>query len=433
MEHVIVIKKLIAGGKGLGTLADGMVIMVPGVAAGETVLVRETRSHRGHKEAQLLRVIEASPDRIEPPCPHYGSCGGCDLQHLSLQGQLESKQRILAEALNRVRLELPPGQPDPTLPSPSAFAYRHRLRLHLGPDGQLGFHQTASNQIVPIRRCLLATEPINQVIAGLIDSEWAARLGPQCTGVELIHGPAHGGIVLVLHQGTSQLAALKNALLQNLAPLVRRVIIRQAKPGRNSPQTSPQEPLSQLFTLGSHAYRLDWDALCFFQVNASQNPRLIAAALAPLTTRTTPFSALDLFCGMGNFSIPLGLMGALVTGIEHNRHSISWAKQNALMANISQARFIAADVEQQVRLLVDQDQRFDCILLDPPRQGLGNAAALLPRLKPQIILSISCDPATQARDLSLIAKGGYRISRVLPVDMFPQTHHIESIAFLERI
>jgi 23S rRNA (uracil1939-C5)-methyltransferase len=158
---------------------------------------------------------------------------------------------------------------------------------------------------------------------------------------------------------------------------------------------------------------------------------MIELALDCLPRHAEPFTALDLFCGMGTFSIPLGLAGAQVTGVEHNRRSIYWAEQNS-HANGLTARFIAEGVEQQLPTLVARKARFDCILLDPPRQGLGKAAALLPLLQPERIISISCDPATLARDLALISKGGYRIRRITPVDMFPQTHHIESVALLER-
>jgi len=135
---------------------------------------------------------------------------------------------------------------------------------------------------------------------------------------------------------------------------------------------------------------------------------------------------------MGNFSIPLGLQGAQVTGIEHNQESIHWAGRNSSEAGLLQARFIAGDVEQQLNQLIARNKRFDCILLDPPRQGLGKVAALLPQLGPQQIISISCDPATLARDLRLLTGSGYRIAQITPVDMFPQTHHIESVALLER-
>ncbi len=432
MEHLIVIKKVIAGGKGLATLPDGLVVMVPGVLPGETVVISETKVYRGHKEGELRRIIDPAPERLTPPCPYYGSCGGCDLQHATYPAQLQIKQQILHEALERAHLELPQGQPEPTLPSPAPFGYRHRLRLHLDRTGRLGFHQHASNRVVPIRRCLLATEAINRVIGNLVDSGWPDRLKDRVAALELIHCPASDRVVLVLQPLAAPAAAVDASLVHQLHALSDAVVIHEKKIGRDKGRKNQTVELSQNFTLREHSYRLSWDQGCFFQVNTNQNLRMIRQALESLPQQSIPFTALDLFCGMGNFSIPLGLMGAEITGVEHNRRSIHWAERNSREAGLPQARFIATDVEQYLKNLATRNEHFDCILLDPPRQGLGKASALLPLLRPRQIISISCDPATLARDLRLITAGGYRLSQITPVDMFPQTHHIESVALLER-
>jgi 23S rRNA (uracil1939-C5)-methyltransferase len=432
MEHIIVIKKVIAGGKGLGTLPDGLVVMVPGVLPGETVLIRESKAYRGHKEGALIRILDPAVERITPPCPYYGSCGGCDLQHAAYPAQLHIKQQILRENLERAHLELPEDQPGSTLASPDPFGYRHRLRLHLDRTGNLGFHQHASNQVVPIRRCLLATEAINRVIGNLVDSGWPDRLKDRFAALELIHCPESDRVILVLQPLAASAIAVDAPFIDQLRNLADAVVIQEKKIGRDKGRKNRPVELSQQFTLREHKYRLSWDQGCFFQVNANQNLQMIHQALGLVAQQSMPFAALDLFCGMGNFSIPLGLMGAEVTGIEHNRRSIHWAERNSREACLPKARFIATDVEQHLNNLVTRNEHFDCILLDPPRQGLGKASALLPLLRPRQIISISCDPATLARDLRLITAGGYRLSQITPVDMFPQTHHIESIALLER-
>jgi len=439
MEHTLKITKVIAGGKGLGTLADGMVMMVGGVLPGETVVAVETRVHRGHKEGDLARIVEASPERVVPPCPHYGTCGGCDLQHAAYPAQLAIKGQILRESLLRARLDLPEDQPGPALDSPNALHYRHRVRLHLDQSGRLGFHQSGSNAVVPIQRCLLATEPINRTLAGLVEGGWPERLSEQIAAVELIHSPADDRVILVLqprlpHPSEGRPAALVNQISR--AGLADSVFLQTEQPGRrradDSAASAESAVLAQDFVVRGHAYQLRWDHRCFFQVNALQNPRMIELALDLPAPRTIPGAALDLFSGMGNFSIPLGLCGAQITGVEHNRVGVGWAERNSRAAGLATARFIAAGVEQQLKALVERKARFDCILLDPPRQGLGKAAILLTKLAPERIVSISCDPATHARDLALITGAGYRLTRVGAVDMFPQTHHIESVALLER-
>ena len=135
---------------------------------------------------------------------------------------------------------------------------------------------------------------------------------------------------------------------------------------------------------------------------------------------------------MGNFSVPLGLLGARVTGIEHNPHSLGHAAANCRESGLERSRFLEGDVGHQLRRLTNRGTQFAVILLDPPRQGLGKATALLPELGPEQILSISCDPATHARDLRLLVDRGWRLARMIPVDLFPQTHHVESVALLER-
>ncbi|MGE4560163.1 MAG: class I SAM-dependent RNA methyltransferase [Desulfobulbus sp.] len=431
MEHTLTIHKLIHGGKGLGTLDDGMVVMVAGALPGERVSVREAKVHRGYMEAELVRVEDASPDRITPPCPYYGECGGCNLQHASYGAQLRMKREVLRESLQRARLDLPADQPLPTLESPLVFGYRHRIRLHLDQEGRPGYHQPASNTVVPIRRCLLATEPINRALESLIDGDGPALLRDKCREIELLHSPADDRVLLVLYPRPDAGGKELDHLQAILASLVDEIVVAR----KNSGQGARQEDtvfLCQDFSLHDQSYRLRWAPGCFFQVNALQNPRLITLALDALGHLSSPRTVLDLFCGMGNFSIPLALRGDQVLGIEHNRRSIHWARENSTLNKLAHPRFLAGDVGEQLNKLVKQGRQVDGILLDPPRQGLGKSAAQLPRLHPQSIVSISCDPATQARDLREFVAGGYRLCHITPVDMFPQTHHIESLALLER-
>jgi len=428
MEHILTIHKLIHGGKGLGTLADGMVVMVPGALPGEQVTVRETKKHRGHMEAELIAVDEAAAERITPPCPYYGQCGGCNLQHADTSAQLRFKEEILKESLQRAGIALEPEQFGPPLASPQSFGYRHRIRLHMDSQGNLGYHQAASNQIVAIRRCLLAAEPINEALAALIDKGIAAKLAGSIDALELLLSPADGELSLVLHplRGVSAKSLAGHGSM--LKDLVQHVVIEQKK-GRQPHQQAAN--LAQDFSVGELNYRLRWSAGCFFQVNVAQNARLIELSLEAAQKLVRPFSLLDLFSGMGNFSLPFALTGAKVFGIDQNRESITWAETNSDALEM-ETRYKAADVGQQLQRLVRKERTFDCVLLDPPRQGLGKTATLVPQLSPQMILSISCDPATHARDLKAMMEGGYRLVQITPIDMFPQTHHIESLAILER-
>nr|WP_275888441.1 methyltransferase domain-containing protein [Desulfobulbus alkaliphilus] len=339
---------------------------------------------------------------------------------------------MLAEALQRAHVALPPGQPAAPLPSPKPFAYRYRLRLHLDRKGRMGFHRRASNQVVPIRRCLLVHEQLNQVMARLVDFDWPQKMRTHVQALELLLCPASGRTIVVLEPRQRRRSTNFHIPADSASSPADLVVLATQPSTRGELSPGATALLAQSFNGPRKNYQLSWDHRCFFQVNIAQNTRLVQQALALLSPRSRPWSALDLFCGMGTFSIPLALAGARVTGVEHNRHSLHWAERNNRAAGLQGTRFITADVRSQLETMVAGREAFTSILLDPPRQGLGRTAALLPRLEPEQIIYVSCDPATLARDLGLITAGGYRVQQVIPVDMFPQTHHIESVTLLER-
>ncbi|MDY0390672.1 MAG: class I SAM-dependent RNA methyltransferase [Desulfobulbus oligotrophicus] len=424
MEQTVIIEKIVAGGKGLGRLANGQVVLVAGALPGESLRVRVTQLRRGYVEAEIVQINETSPDRRQPPCPYYGRCGGCNFQHAAYPAQLAIKHAILNESLERARLPLP-SESSPTLASPESLGYRFRLRLHLDQSGNLGFHQVATNTVVPIQRCLLATEPINRVLAKIAASDWPKRLSGQVKAVEIIQSPENDQVMLILHPHHG--ISMDHRLQDQMAALADVSLIHHQH------KTSPSIPLSQRFSQHGRDYRLAWDHRCFFQTNCAQNAQLVQLAVDLLPQYPSASTVLDLFCGIGNFTVPIALQGARVVGVEHNRRSVHYAEENSRNCGLTTTRFVAADVERYLQTLVQQKEFFDCILCDPPRRGLGRAASLLAAgLAPKHIITISCDPATLARDLARITADGYRLTRLMPVDMFPQTHHIESIGLLER-
>ncbi|NOQ45952.1 MAG: methyltransferase domain-containing protein [Desulfobulbaceae bacterium] len=430
MEHTIEIKKIITGGLGLGYLPDGMVAMVPFCLPGETVLCREKKRYSGHIELKSVTIITPSQTRIKPPCPLYGNCGGCDLQHAAYPAQLDIKFNILKESLQRAGLGLDDGIVRTALPSPSQFGYRNQLRMHLSPDGSLGFHRQSSNTVIPVDACPVAGAPINQALKRLHESALLPSLAHHCAVLEILQSPADERITIVLHLRDGK--NLANTLIKRLEQLngshtfliKSGRLLQQPAPGHN------QSDLSQELQCGRHTCLLSWDAGCFFQANSGQNRQLVSLVCS-LAGDVHDRQLLDLYCGMGNFSIPLALNGARITGIEHNQASVFRAIRNAAAAGLS-CTFTAAKVENILGKFNKTGKKFDTILVDPPRQGIGRAGNLLPRLSAEQIIYISCDPATLARDLVGISANGYHVSTIIPVDMFPQTHHIESVALLEK-
>ncbi|HEB68099.1 MAG TPA: class I SAM-dependent RNA methyltransferase [Desulfobulbus sp.] len=427
LEHTIEIQKIISGGNGLGHLADGMVVMTPFVLPGEKVTVAEIQRFSGHIQAKTLEILQPSPLRRTPFCPRYTICGGCALQHTPYSNQLAIKKEILTESLSRAHI-VPEANIAVALPSPEPEGYRYKIRLHIAKNGRTGFHRMHSHELVEIKHCPLAAPVLNTTLLNLYNSGLLPELAPLCRQIELICSPADDTVVATVYLSSARQPS-KSVRQKILAQTgLRGIAFKTRKKTKFFP-----EPVSlrQRFPTGNQGYTLSWDSRSFFQVNPGQNRQLVEL----VTKHTGPVSGktvLDLFCGMGNFSIPLARAGAEVTGIELNKFAINAARINAAAAAIQNSAFIIGDVGRRLQQLVDEKARFDIILLDPPRQGLGRETRLLPLLQPEKILYISCDPATLSRDLQTLTRQGYGLKSVTPVDMFPQTHHIECLAVLEK-
>jgi len=434
METTIRIDKIITGGLGIGRMEDGMVVMTGRVLPDETVVVRGARQHRGYLEAELVTVLEPSGDRVEPVCPRYAECGGCDLQHARETAQHRIKEDILAEAAGRARLVCAEGVLQPLLASPLALGYRHRIRLALSAQGEIGFYQARSNRLVPIHECPVATAKVNTALAELNRSKYLRRAAAFAREIELLHSPADGRVIALLRLDNRKRAdqGLIREFASSLAPIAQ-VLVQAGRRIRPGAPRQPDTVLRQQFdrSICGQPFSLSWSPGCFSQVNAYQNSRLIGL-VCRLSGDGRGQRILDLFCGMGNFSVPLGLGQAAVTGIERNRESIARARTNVAAAGLHDCEFQDIDVAAGLRQCLGAGRHFDCVVLDPPRQGLGKSTSLLLDLAPGRIISVSCDPATMMRDLSLLIAGGYKLLSLTPVDMFPQTHHIESVALLEK-
>ncbi len=438
MKHTVIIEKIITGGKGLARTAEGQVIMTPFTLPDEHLVISEEKKKSSYIEGQVNKILIPSPARIKALCPLYEECGGCDLQHGSYQEQLRIKQGIIEESLFRAKVPIEHiKQVDNPLASPAQWGYRYRLRLKISRSGQLGFFKKRSNTFLPIAECRVASQGICSAMTELNKSRILQSVAKTCPELELLESPADGKITLVLKENKQK--ALPSILRQKLQKLTTLSHIHQTGwQSRKGFQylSSQESPLRQDIQLkkfkefDNQACSLSWSGGCFSQVNPGQNEQLITL-VCEVAGDLNGKTVLDLYCGMGNFSVPLGRCGGTVTGIEGNQESIRWAKKNARQAGIS-ARFFITDVRQALQQLVDQGEKTDIVLLDPPRSGVGKNITLLARLEPKKIIYVSCDPATLARDLNILCSHQYRITRFVPVDMFPQTSHIESVVVLER-
>ncbi|MBU4262279.1 MAG: 23S rRNA (uracil(1939)-C(5))-methyltransferase RlmD [Proteobacteria bacterium] len=440
MALIIQIEKLVIGGNGLSRLADGKVVLVPYVLPGEEVEIRPIIKKKNYVEARAVKILQPSADRVDPPCPYFSQCGGCDFLHVRFAKQADLKNQILHEQLERSGLKqdsrsflLPP------LPAPKGFHYRQRIRLHVGKDGELGFHRCQSHEVIPISACLLARQQLNDVLGYLINKSPFAMLAGLATSVELLLSPAEELVVILMHLSRKQRPA-ERKLLEELAGghcSIKNVIVTatgsgvaDVLPGNKTGNEQPLLSFSHSLPNGE-SLRMTIEPGGFCQVNSDQNEKLIALVME-WAKLEIGCKVLDLFSGMGNFSLPLAWQAQSVVGMDLQRSAIRSAKRNAEINGIENSTFSQSSALEGAKSLAAGGEKFDIALLDPPRQGCAEVIPYLPKLGIGQVIYISCDPATLCRDLVLLEREGYVVEKMKMVDMFPQTHHLETIVSLRH-
>ncbi len=438
----VVIEKVVTGALGLARLEDGRVVFVDRVLPGEKATVTIRREKKQYLHAEPVKVSKPHPRRIEPACPWYGQCGGCNLQHCAYELQLDIKTAIVEDLVGRRFAKTTSGSPYPiraTLPSPSQFGYRQRIRLQIDKDGRFGFAAPRSHTLVPIDRCLVAHEALNTVLFRLQADISHQRLLVNCREVELLLNPISTGVVCLFHLRRRP----RPADIQQADDLVSDLgLERLFFQGEDFALTDPLQPKGQPaadslqmtmkpFGDTGAAIRLNWEVGGFCQVNLEQNEQLVKYVLSLCNLQGSE-SVLDLFCGMGNFSIPLARLAGTVVGFEGQGSAVRSARRNSLDAGLDNTQFYKAPIHDVCRRLIEDHKVFDYLILDPPRQGVPGLATELATLTGRTMIYISCDPATLSRDLKALCRCGLRIVHVQPFDMFPQTHHIETVVVLEK-
>ena len=441
-HHTILIEKLVAGGFGLGRLSDGMVVLVHHGLPGEKVIVREVDRRRDFISGSIIDILAPSPDRITPPCPIYGRCGGCDLQHAAYKSQLRLKKEILTESLQRAAGKIFSEydvEIKPTIASPEEFGYRQRIRLQVDPEGRYGFFQTGSHDLVGIAECPLANESINSVLRRFYDNDAFSELVRNCTFFELLFNPGGKDIIVLLNfrrkprPGDSLVATELLRTTAGLESLLMMVEGHGLYDPANRSYTSQPPSLNRTFSSGrlEKDLILTWEAGTFCQINLAQNRNLIDHVLE-LLSGVPNSRILDLYCGHGNFSLPVSKIAGVVIGIESQNGAVRSGERNILLNGITNVSFVKSPVETGVDALIEAGESFDTVILDPPREGAVTVVPKICNLGAGHIIYISCNPATLARDLVLFHSSGFEPSLLTPVDMFPQTHHMESITLLKR-
>jgi 23S rRNA (uracil1939-C5)-methyltransferase len=431
---LVQIDKLVHGGKGLAH--DGsLAIFVEGVLPGESVRIQFERVKKGYAEGRLLEVVTPSPHRTAAPCPVYGQCGGCQLQHASPTAQLELKRSILTETLVRLG-GLTDVDVPPLIASPEVYGYRHRARLAVvtpkGKTASLAYHEEGSHRLVPIAACPLLAPRLNEAIAHL--NRALAGSGVLATVLQEVRLALSVTTGELMIQYEAERCTRRQAegwferVRTGLAGLKGQVMIA----GRGLQQRRWVDGETAL-TEQVAGLRLRCSDRSFVQANWRLNETLVETMTDWTLTGQdrAPLRVLELYAGIGNFGLLLARGGALVTLVEANPAALADARYNARVNHVGRCRFRQGPAE--AILDASMPDEYDLVLMDPPRTGLSKEAlAGLLHLRPHRLVYLSCDPPTLARDLRAMREGGYRMMRVQGFDMFPQTMHIETLVELTQ-
>lgn len=435
------------GGRAVGRL-DGMVVFVPHAAPGDRVRARVTKSKSSWAEADLVEVLAPAPERVPPPCDHFGRCGGCNWQMLPYAEQTRWKERIIHDALRPVRAFHPAEiVVDPVVESPDPLHYRNKMEFTFGQEGpdaplKLGFHLPGNwKHILDIGKCWLMPEPLNALLEASRREGARQRLGAwnpvRSEGMLrqlMIRWSAHEGRALVAlltgERNGLDFDAFRRALT-DACPQVKGFVW-----GVNAGRSDVARAESVVATWGEDTlderigplkFRVSLNS--FFQTNSRGAAKLygVAKEYLSLTGRERLF---DAYCGTGTIGIFCADAAAEVYGIELVLDAVRDARENAAANGLSNCTFMAGDMAEALpKLQAAVPGRFDRLVVDPPRSGMEKKALQrLVAMKAPVLVYVSCNPTTMARDMEEIVKGGYRIERVRPVDMFPQTYHIECVA-----
>ena len=396
------------GGSALGR-REGRVIFVPYTIPGETVRVELVEARTRWGRGRLLEVLDPSPHRVEAPCPYFGpdKCGGCHFQHIAYEAQAEYKREVVGDQLARLG-GLHDAQVQEIIGAAEPWAYRNHAQLSTTPEGQLGFLTADTHHVVPVEECLILDPLLNELRAAL-DMEW-----PELHRLSLRCGSATGDRMAIFELNHYEhfdievdfavscvilLADGETVVLMGNASLEEEVAGRDFRISANS----------------------------FFQVNTAGAEALVAVVGESLAPKQGD-RLLDLYCGVGLFGLSLANQVGNVLGVEVDTSAVADFRHNA--RGMDQAELIEGKVQS---VLTGIKEPVDLLLLDPPRSGAGQAVTeQIARLQPRRLAYVSCDPATLARDARHLVDNGFLLQEVQPVDLFPQTYHVESVALFVR-
>ncbi len=416
--------------EGEGIVRGGKTAFVAGALPGEQISFVRTKRHRQHDEGRLLEVLVPAPERVAPQCPHFGVCGGCVLQHLTPDAQLAAKQAELHDNLERIARVLPETWFDPIRSPP--WSYRRRARLgakYVAKKGRVvvGFRERLAPYVAALDRCEVLAAPVGQLIEPLSALLTGLSIRERLPQIEVAVADNATALVLrvLLPPSESDLAALRAFETSHAV----RFYLQSGGVDTVQPLTAGLSPL--VYRHPRFDVDLEFSPTDFVQVNGPVNTLLVERAVELLNPGPDS-SVLDLFCGLGNFTLALARRAGQVVGVEGEAGLVRRAEANARWNGIGNAEFHVADLAKEASDLPAWARRsYSHVLLDPPRAGAREMLPTVARLGPKAVLYISCHPGSLARDIGMLVETyGFALRAAGVVDMFPHTTHVESLALL---
>jgi 23S rRNA (uracil1939-C5)-methyltransferase len=417
-------------GRGLAHF-DGKAVFIDGALAGERVRFRYTRMQRRYDEGVVVEVLRAAPERVSPKCSHFGVCGGCSLQHMEADAQIRAKQASLEDVLARIGKVTPQTWLAPL--TAGAWGYRRKARLgvrYVAKKGRtlVGFRERGNAFITDVSRCEVLHPSVGDRIQAIGAAVDALSIREQVPQIEVAMGDTPPVLVF---RALSPPSAADLGVLEALGESEGFHIYLQ-EAGPESIRPLPGQGITLHYELPRYDLRIEFEPTDFTQVNLELNRSMLDQALALLDVQADE-RVLDLFCGVGNFTLPLARQAEAVVGVEGDAGLVARAQANAVLNKIGNARFYTADLYGALDQETWSREGFSKALLDPPRSGALAVLDWLPRLGVERVLYVSCYPTTLARDADRLVNAlGYRLVSAGVMDMFPQTAHVESMALFER-
>ncbi|MDX1304091.1 23S rRNA (uracil(1939)-C(5))-methyltransferase RlmD [Photobacterium sp.] len=422
----ITISRLDHLGSGIGHL-NGKSVFVDGLLPGEKALVQLTEDKKQYARAKVIKRLTDSQARIKPHCPIYDQCGGCNLQHLSHSGQVEAKQLALTELMSKfAATEQPQFFPQVAPIVGRDLHYRRCARFSIKPGAgklQFGFRKKQSKEIVDVEQCPVLAQSLNELLPPLRSLLSQLKGHKHLGHVELVEAD-NGRVVLIRH--LKPFSDKDMTLIRQFAQ-AHNVILFLAPTSDDIERVYGDAPYYKLDEL-----KLNFSPKDFIQVNREVNKKMVRQAADWLDVKPDD-RVLDLFCGLGNFSLPLAKRAKALVGIEGIEEMVHRATENAMCNKQSNAAFYQANLDDDVTKLAWAREPFNKILLDPARAGAAGVMQHVVNLKPERVVYVSCNPATLARDSQVLLQKGYQLERLGMLDMFPHTGHLESMALFTQM